>query len=57
MDLLMLEQDENTETCICTLKLNLYQACLAEFEQLKYNDPYLDEIRNELDEIKGSFEC
>lgn len=28
-------------------KLDVYKRCLEEFERFSYNDPYLDEIRNE----------
>ena len=30
------------------IKLQMYRACLAEFEQLNYNDIYVKQIRDEV---------
>ncbi|AZQ12523.1 hypothetical protein STH12_03464 [Shewanella khirikhana] len=33
-------------------KLEMYQACLDEFERLQYDDPYVAEIRREAEKLK-----
>lgn len=35
-------------------RLSQYQACLIEFSNLDYTDPYLDEIRNEVRRIEAA---
>lgn len=33
-------------------KLEMYQACLDEFERLQYDDPYVAEIRREAEKLR-----